>query len=74
VGWIVGSEHKAHGKVASLYAEPYISLPDYDTVEFPSKKEILPEHQSAIIKHERCQQSNVTDRREVPPSKSMLVI
>jgi RNase H-like domain found in reverse transcriptase len=25
VGWIAGSEHKAHGKMASLYAQPYIS-------------------------------------------------
>jgi hypothetical protein len=37
VGWIAGSENKAHGKMASLFAQPYISPPDYDTVEFPSK-------------------------------------
>jgi hypothetical protein len=38
VCWIAGSENKAHGKMASLFAQPYISPPDYDTVEFPSKK------------------------------------
>jgi hypothetical protein len=41
VGWIAGSENKAHGKMASLFSQPYISPPDYDTVEFPSKKDIL---------------------------------
>jgi hypothetical protein len=48
VGWIAGSENKAHGKMASLFAQPYISPPDYDTVEFPSKKEMLLLQQSAI--------------------------
>jgi hypothetical protein len=38
VGWIPGSEHNAHGKIASLVAQPIISPPDYDTVGFPSKK------------------------------------
>jgi RNase H-like domain found in reverse transcriptase len=38
VGWVAGSENKAHGKVASLFAQPYIRPPDYDTVDFPSKK------------------------------------
>jgi hypothetical protein len=41
VDWIAGSENKAHGKMASLFAQPYISPPDYDTVEFPSTKDIL---------------------------------
>jgi hypothetical protein len=41
VGWIAGSEHKAHGKMDRLIARPYISPPDYDTVEFPSKTHIL---------------------------------
>jgi hypothetical protein len=41
VGWIAGSENKAHGKMASLFAQPYVSPPDYDTVEFLSMKEIL---------------------------------
>jgi hypothetical protein len=41
VGWVAGSENKAHDKMASLFAQPYIIPPDYDTVEFPSKKEIL---------------------------------
>jgi hypothetical protein len=48
VGWIAGSENKAHGKMASLFAQPYISLLDYDTVEFSSKKEILLVQQSAV--------------------------
>jgi hypothetical protein len=34
VGWIAGSEHKAHGKMASLFSQPYITPPDNDTVEF----------------------------------------
>jgi hypothetical protein len=34
--------------MASLIALPFISPPDYDTVEFPSKKEILLEQQSAV--------------------------
>jgi hypothetical protein len=25
-----GSDHKAHGKMASLFEQPYISPPDYD--------------------------------------------
>jgi hypothetical protein len=36
--WVAGSDHKAHGNMASLFAQPYISPPDYHTVEFPSKK------------------------------------
>jgi hypothetical protein len=48
VGWVAGSEKNAHGKMASLFAQPYISPPDYDTVEFPSKKEILLVQQSAF--------------------------
>jgi RNase H-like domain found in reverse transcriptase len=41
VGWIAGSENKAHGKMDSLIAQPCISPPDYDTVEFPSRKGIF---------------------------------
>jgi hypothetical protein len=54
VGWIAGSDNKAHGKMASLFEQPYISPPDYDTVEFPSKKEILLVQQSAVNEYERC--------------------
>jgi RNase H-like domain found in reverse transcriptase len=54
VGWIAGSENKAHGKMASLFAQPYISPPDYDTVQFPSKKDILLVQQSAVNEYERC--------------------
>jgi hypothetical protein len=55
VGWIAGSENRAHGKLASLFAQPYISPPDYDTVEFPSKKDILLVQQSSVNEYERCQ-------------------
>jgi hypothetical protein len=41
IGWIAGSENKAHGKMASLFAQPYISPPDYDTVDFSFKKETV---------------------------------
>jgi hypothetical protein len=41
VGWRAGSENKVHGKMASPFAQPYISRPDYDTVDFSSKEEIL---------------------------------
>jgi hypothetical protein len=59
VGWVAGSENKAHGKMARLFAQPYLSPPDYDTVEFPSKNEILLMQQSAVDEFERCQQGNV---------------
>jgi RNase H-like domain found in reverse transcriptase len=48
VGWIAVSENKAHGKMASLFAQPYTSPPDYDTVEFPSNK-------NSTGAEERCQ-------------------
>jgi hypothetical protein len=67
VGWVPGSENKAQGKMASLFAQPYISQSDYDTVDFPSNKEILLAQQSAVNEYERCQQSNATDWQEVPP-------
>jgi hypothetical protein len=69
IGWVAGSENKAHGKMASLFAQPYISPPDYDTVEFPSKKEILLAQQSAVDEYERCQQGNAMARQEVPPQQ-----
>jgi hypothetical protein len=65
VGWIAGSENKAHGKMASLFAQPYISPPENDTAEFPSKEEILLVQQSAINEYERFQQRNATARQEV---------
>jgi Integrase zinc binding domain len=64
VGRIAGSEHKALGKMASLFAHPYISPPEYDTVDFPSNKEILLAQQSADNEQELLQQSNATGRRE----------
>jgi hypothetical protein len=69
VGWIAGSENKAHGKVASHFAQPYISPPDYNAVEFPSKSGILLVQQSAVDEYERFQQSNATARQEVPPQQ-----
>jgi hypothetical protein len=65
VGLIAGSENKAHGKMASLFAQPYISPPDYEKVVFPSKKEILLVQQSAVNENERCQQRNATARQEL---------
>jgi hypothetical protein len=69
VGWVAGSENKAHGKMASLFAQPYISPPDYDTVEFPLKKDILLVQQSAVNEYERCQKGNAMARQEVPPQQ-----
>jgi hypothetical protein len=69
VGWIAGSENKAHGKMASPFAQPYISPPDYDTVEIPSKKEIILVQQSAVNEYERFQQINATARQEVSPQR-----
>jgi Integrase zinc binding domain len=53
--------------MASPFSRPYISPPDYYTVEFPSKKEIPLVHQSAVNECERCQQRNATALQEVPP-------
>jgi Integrase zinc binding domain len=69
IRWKAGSENKAHGKIASLFAKPYISQPEYDAVDFPSKKEILLVQQSAVNECERCQQSNATARKGVPPQQ-----
>jgi Integrase zinc binding domain len=69
VGWIAGRENKAHGKMACLFAQPHISPPDYDTVDFSSKKEIILVQQSSVNEYERCQQSNATAGQEVPPQQ-----
>jgi hypothetical protein len=69
VSWIAGSENKAHSKIASLFAQPYISLPDYDTVEFPSKMDILLVRQSAVNEYKRCPQSNAMACQEVQPQQ-----
>jgi Integrase zinc binding domain len=69
VGWVAGSENKAHGTMASLFAQPYISPPDYDTVKFPSKKDIILVLQSAVDEYERCQQGSTMARQEVPPQQ-----
>jgi Integrase zinc binding domain len=69
VGWIEGSEHKTHGKMASLFAQLYISPPDCATVVFTSKKEILLAQQSAVNEFQRHHQGNATTRQEVPPQQ-----
>jgi hypothetical protein len=69
VGWVAGSENKAHGKMASLFAQPYIRPPDYDTVVLPSKKDIPLAQQSAVNEYEQCQQSNATNRPAVCASQ-----
>jgi Integrase zinc binding domain len=69
VGWVAGSENKAHGKMANLFAQSYVSPPDYDTVKFPSKKDIILVQQSAVDEYERYQQGNATTRQEVPPQQ-----
>jgi hypothetical protein len=53
--------------MASLFSQPYISPPEYDTVEFPSTKEILLVQQTAVDVNERCQQGSAMARQEVPP-------
>jgi hypothetical protein len=68
-GSIEGSERKVHGRMASLFAQPYISPPYTDTVEFSSKNEILMAQQSAVNEYERCQQGNATARRAEPPQQ-----
>jgi hypothetical protein len=52
-----------------VFAQPYITSADYDTVEFPSKKEILLTQKSAVQEYERSQQSKMTARREETPQK-----
>jgi hypothetical protein len=69
VGWIEGSKNKAHVKMASLFAKPYISPPDYDTVVIPSKKQILLLQHSAVNEYERYQQGNATAWQEVSPQQ-----
>jgi hypothetical protein len=53
----------------SLFAQPYISTPDYDTVEFLSKKKILLVQQSAVDEYERCKQGSAMARQEAPPQQ-----
>jgi hypothetical protein len=60
---------QAHGKIVSIFAQPYISPPEYDTVELPSKKEIILAQQSAVNAYERCQQSNATACQEALPQQ-----
>jgi hypothetical protein len=67
VGWNAGSELKAHVKMASLFAGPYITPPDYGTVEFPPRKEILLAQTSAVKEIERNQHGKATSRRQESP-------
>jgi hypothetical protein len=68
LGWIAGRKHKAHGKMAILFAQPYISPPEYDTVKFPCKEFLLPQ-KSAVNKYKRYQQMKAAARRQAPPQK-----
>jgi hypothetical protein len=69
VGWIAGSEDKAHGTMASLLSKSYISPTDYDTAEFPSRKEIILVQQSAVNEYERYQQGNATAWQIISPQQ-----
>jgi Integrase zinc binding domain len=71
VGSRVGSRQREQSawQDGQPVCRPYISLPDYDTVELPSKKEILLVQQSAVDEYERCQQGNAMARQEVPPQQ-----
>jgi hypothetical protein len=71
-GWVTGSENKAHGKMASLFAQPYISPPDYYTVEFPSKKETILVQQSAVNEYESYSKATRRLVKKYRRSKSML--
>jgi hypothetical protein len=55
--------------MASLFAQPYISPPEYNTVQFPSKKEIPAVHQSAVDEYKSFHQSKAIARSEVPPQQ-----
>jgi hypothetical protein len=55
--------------MASLFEQPYISPPEYDTVEFPSKKEIILAQRSAVQENARKQNGKATARREGPPQR-----
>jgi hypothetical protein len=55
--------------MAILFAQPYISTPDYDTVEFPSKKEIILAQQNTVNEYERYQQRSATARKRYRRSK-----
>jgi hypothetical protein len=45
-----------------LFEQPYITPPDYDTVEFPSIKEILLVKKSAVKEYEQSQLDKATSR------------
>jgi hypothetical protein len=52
-----------------LFAQPYITSPDYDMVEFLSKKDILLAQKSVVQEYERRQQCKSTARREESPQQ-----
>jgi hypothetical protein len=55
--------------MASLFAQPYISPPDYETVKFSSSRKILLVHQSAVNEYERYQKSNAEALEEDLPQQ-----
>jgi hypothetical protein len=70
VGWIAGSERKAHSEMASLFAQPYITQSDFDKVELHSRKEILLAHCRSKREASKARLLLVNKNRR---SKSMLV-
>jgi hypothetical protein len=52
--------------MASLFSQPYITPSDYDTVEFPSKKEIMLAQSSAAQENERSLLRKANASREEP--------
>jgi hypothetical protein len=66
---VAGSENKAYGKMASLFAQSHIIPPYTNMVVFPKKKKILLVQQSAVDEYDRFQKSNATARHEVPPGQ-----
>jgi hypothetical protein len=57
----------------AFFAQPYISPPDYDTVEVPSKKEILLVQQSAADEYQRYSKATRWLGEQYRRSKAMLV-
>jgi hypothetical protein len=57
---IAGSEHKSHGKMASIFAQPDTTPPDYTMVESPSNKTIMLTHKSAVQEYEIKQRGKAT--------------
>jgi hypothetical protein len=55
--------------MASLFAQPYVTPPDYNTVEFPSKQKILLVQTSTVQEYGRNQHGKMSARREKQPQQ-----